>query len=285
MARLANPMPVFVPQIWAGLTAGAFVATGAFRAGDTKGFTEPIKGTALSIAMIEVDSGDPAKPLWMSRTEIPWEVVDVYVYGFDKHDGVSDPPAADAVTRPTKPYIATDRGFGHAGWPANSVSFPNANAFCEWLSAKTGRRYRLPTVAEWKRACEKSRVDAATATEFAWFDDNSDGTSHKVGTKTPDAQGLCDLAGNLAEWCVEPDGTGSVMGGSYRDASDEIGCEAIEEDTPNWNMSDPQIPKSIWWLADAGWIGFRVVCDGPAPAPAPVPTPAPQAKPNDKEIK
>jgi hypothetical protein len=34
-------------------------------------------------------------------------------------------------------------------------------------------------------------------------------------------------------------------------------------------MSDPQIPKSIWWLADAGWIGFRVVCEGPIDRAAP----------------
>jgi len=262
-------MPRIALRICHAGAACLLLAAGGFRDGDTKGYAEPIKGTALSIDMIEVDTGDPAKPLWMSRTEIPWEVLDVCVYGFDKKEGVSDPPCADAVTRPTKPYIATDRGFGHAGWPANSVSFQNAKAFCEWLSAKTGKRYRLPTIAEWKRACEKSRIDPAKATDFAWCDDNSDGTTHKIGSKKPDAQGLCDLWGNLAEWCVEPDGSGSVMGGSYREAADEIGCDALEEETPDWNMSDPQIPKSIWWLADAGWIGFRVVCEGPIDRAAP----------------
>lgn len=253
-----------------------------------KGFTEPIKGTALSLEMIAIEPAAGSSAAWMSKTEIPWELLDVCVYGFDKQNGISDPPAADAVTRPTKPYMATDRGFGHAGWPANSISFPNAKAFCEWLSAKTGKRYRLPTVKEWQHACAKSAITAATAPDFVWFDDNSDGTTHKVGSKKPDAQGLHDLFGNLAEWCVEPDGTGSVLGGSYREAADEIGCEAIEEDTPNWNTSDPQIPRSIWWLADAGWVGFRVVCEGeakpeptPPPAPPTAPTPAaiPQAPP------
>ncbi len=245
-------------------------------------FNQPIKGTARSIDMIPVAAlpggAADAPAIWMSKTEIPWEILDICVYGFDKKEGHSDPIAADAVTCPTKPYIATDRGFGHNGWPANSVSFSNAKAFCEWLSAKTGRTYRLPTVEEWQHACQLSKIDAASMDAFAWYDDTSDGTTHKVATKKPDAQGLHDLYGNLAEWCVAADGTGAVLGGSYRDAKDETGCAALEADTPDWNLSDPQIPRSIWWLADAGWIGFRVVCEGAPPADAPVVVPnAPDA--------
>ncbi len=230
-----------------------------------KPFNQPIKGTARSIDMIPVETVLGGGAIWMSKTEIPWEVLDICVYGFDKKEGKSDPPAADAVTRPTKPYIATDRGFGHAGWPANSVSFSNAKAFCEWLSVKSGKHYRLPTVAEWKHVCTLAKIDPANPGDYAWFDENSDGTTHKVGSKKADAQGIHDLFGNLAEWCVAPDQTGAVLGGSYREAKDEIGCAAIEMDTPNWNLSDPQLPRSVWWLADAGWIGFRVVCDEPVP--------------------
>lgn len=244
-------------------------------------FSEPIKGTALSIDLVPVVSAASAPAIWMSSTEIPWEVLDVCIYGFDKKDGKSDPESADAVTRPTKPYIATDRGFGHAGWPANSVSFQNAKAFCLWLSAKTGKHYRLPTHAEWVLTCEKSGVARESLADFAWFDENSDGTTHKIGSKKADAQGVHDLYGNLAEWCVMPDGSGAVVGGSYREARDEISCAEMERDTPNWNLTDPQLPRSIWWLADAGWIGFRVVCDStPQPAPQPPqqrpPTSSPQ---------
>ncbi len=240
-------------------------------------YTESIKGTALSIDFVPIESAAGAAPLWMSRTEIPWEVLDVCIYGFDKKDGKSDPASADAVTRPTKPYIATDRGFGHAGWPANSVSFQNAKAFCLWLSAKTGKNYRLPTHAEWMLACEKSGVVTEQLADFAWFDENSDGTTHKIGSKKADAQGVHDLYGNLAEWCIMPDGTGSVVGGSYREARDELSCTVLERDTPNWNLTDPQLPRSIWWLADAGWIGFRLVCDS-TPTTPPTP-PTPQANP------
>ena len=251
-------------------------------------FNEPLKGTTLSIDMVPIATAAGSPPLWMSRTEIPWEVLDVCIYGFDKKDGKGDPPGADAVTRPTKPYIATDRGFGHAGWPANSVSFPNATAFCVWLSAKTGKTYRLPTHAEWTLACERSMVTAESLGDFAWFDENSDGTTHKVGSKKPDAQGVQDLFGNLAEWCVMPDGKGAVVGGSYREERRECSCRWLRRDTPKWNVSDPQLPRSIWWLADAGWIGFRVVCDG-APVSAPAeqspPTPAPTPAPTPGAIK
>ena len=225
-------------------------------------FTQAIAGTTLSIDFVPVTLAD-GRQLWMSRTEIPWEVLDVCVYGFDQVDGKSESVKADAVTRPTKPYIATDRGFGHAGWPANSVSFKNAVTFCEWLSAKSGCAYRLPREAEWIEACARSGVTVQSAPDFAWFEGNSGGTTHRVGSKRADAQGIHDLWGNLAEWCVLPDGRGAVFGGSYRDSAAEIGCASRHADTPRWNQSDPQMPKSIWWLADAGWIGFRVVCDAP----------------------
>lgn len=243
-------------------------------------FTESIKGTALSIDLIPVATAEGGPPIWMSRTEISWDLLDVCVFGFDKKQGKSESPTADAVTRPTKPYVAADRGFGHAGWPANSVSIQNARAFCRWISAKTGKKYRLPTHAEWKLACESSKIDPKNLDEFAWFDANSDGTTHKIGSKKEDAQGLHDLFGNLAEWCTLVDGTGAVVGGSYRDAQSEVGCAALLHDTPKWNVSDPQIPRSSWWLADAGWIGFRIVCEGPtAPTSAQPVTPVSPVSP------
>lgn len=266
---------VSVTLIALGFVLGGGAPSPSAALDERKPFVQPISGTALSVELIPVASLEGGGPLWFGKTEIPWEVLDVCVYGFDKKEGSAETSPADAVTRPTKPYIATDRGFGHAGWPANSISFQNAKAFCEWLSAKTGRKYRLPTVAEWQNACKLGKVAEDRVAEFAWFDDNSDGTTHKVASKSADAQGLHDLHGNLAEWCVEPDGTGSVLGGSYREASDELGCDAIEEDTPDWNLSDPQIPRSIWWLADAGWIGFRIVCEGPEKLPASPDTLAP----------
>lgn len=257
----------------------------------------PIPGTALSIELVRIpaspDGSSPA--LLVSVTEIPWEVYDCFVYGFDapagpsglagggaaqpgdgsKADaaatsaptgGAAEAGKADAVTRPTKPYISVDRGFGHAGWPAISMSFKGAKAFCAWLESKTGRPFRLPTVAEWKRLCAAASSEAPSLEERAWTAGNSGGTTRKIGSAKADALGLHDLCGNVAEWCVGDDGKGVVMGGSYRDAADKVGCDAMQRDTPSWNRSDPQFPKSVWWLADAPHVGMRIVCGEAPPA-------------------
>lgn len=248
-----------------------------------------IPGTALAVELVRVPSSPDgsSRALLVGATELPWELYDCFVYGLDQRE--SAPPAAegpagaagpkaqvpDAVTRPTKPYISVDRGFGHAGWPAISMSFKGANGFCEWLSSKTGRRFRLPTVAEWHALCASAESSAVPLAERAWISSNSGGTTRKVGSAKPDALGLHDLCGNVAEWCVADDGKGAVLGGSYRDGADAVGCAAMQRDTPNWNRSDPQFPKSVWWLADAPHVGMRIVCElpdasgsvGAAPAP------------------
>ena len=53
---------------------------------------------------------------------------------------IHSPDAPDAIARPSKPYISMDRGFGHAGYPAISMSYHAASAFCAWLSARTAHR-------------------------------------------------------------------------------------------------------------------------------------------------
>lgn len=262
-----------------------------------------IPGTALSFELVRVPaSADGSSPaLLVSVTEIPWEVYDCFVYGFDEHpappadskggpatqgdavDGGSKAGAmqavnADAVTRPTKPYISVDRGFGHAGWPAISMSFKGASSFCAWLESKTGRPFRLPTVAEWTRLCAASEASAAPLAERAWTASNSGGTTRKVGSSKADSLGLHDLCGNVAEWCVGDDSKGVVLGGSYRDGADAVGCAAMQRDTPSWNRSDPQFPKSVWWLADAPHVGMRVVCEIPAAAATGGETPSSQGE-------
>ena len=71
--------------------------------------------------------------------------------------------------------------------------------------------------------------------------------------------------GNAAEWVTGDGGRPLVVGGSYRDAADRAGCAAAVTPSDAWNASDPQMPKSVWWLADGGFVGFRVVCEGSDP--------------------
>ncbi len=228
-------------------------------------FAQSIPGSTVTIDMVPVTHGEidgtSLRQFWIGRTEVTWDAYDVFVYGLDEPRGAGGEGGVDAVARPSKPYVSMDRGFGHNGYPAISVSHQGAEAFCKWLSGKTGRRYRLPTAAEWRYACGLGGVTAQTASDHAWLRGNARGQTHAVATKAPDALGARDLWGNAAEWANGADGKPLVMGGSYRDAADRCGCAAAMPPSDDWNASDPQIPKSTWWLADGGFVGFRVVCE------------------------
>jgi formylglycine-generating enzyme required for sulfatase activity len=167
----------------------------------------------------------------------------------------------DAVARPSQPYANPDYGWGHSGFPAISIARPAAEAFCVWLSARTGRTYRLPTEAEWVLAATAA-VDAPAPQRFdalAWHRGNSNTKTHAVGKRQADALGLFDLFGNAAEWVTTSDGTPVTRGGSFRDPVEKMGpgLRAVQDDS--WQERDPQLPKSNWWLSDAPFVGFRIV--------------------------
>jgi formylglycine-generating enzyme required for sulfatase activity len=212
--------------------------------------------------MVPIPGNSSIKTFYIAKTELTWEAFDPFVFRLDEDEGATGPSSgrADAITRPSKPYLPPDRGLGHEGYPAISMSYENAKAYCQWLSAKSGKKYHLPTVAEWQLACSGDVVTSGTPPHvLAWLSTNSGGVPHPVATTAPNALGLFDMRGNVMEWCTDANGNGVACGGSYRDQG--ATCTTFQATDPDWNRSDPQVPKSKWWLADGPFVGFRVVCE------------------------
>jgi formylglycine-generating enzyme required for sulfatase activity len=228
--------------------------------------------TTAQLALVPIPGGEIVRddgsrvalePFFAATTEITWDMYDAFVFAMERAETEKDPP--DAFARPSKPYILMDRGFGHTGYPVISVSFRGASEFCRWLSSRTGKRFRLPTEAEWTHAARggsETALDAAVLGETAWYQANSKtrgrATTKPVGKKAANGYGLFDVRGNAAEWTVGADGGGVLRGGSFKDSADELAARRPAD--PAWNQTDPQIPKSVWWLADGPFAGFRVVC-------------------------
>ena len=231
-------------------------------------YRESIAGTLVTFEMVRVPEGTvtidgnkvAVEPFYIGRTEVTWDMYDVFALGLDKP---KEGGRGDAIARPSQPYAPPDYGWGHAGYPAISIARNGAQAFSAWLSTKTGKKYRLPTEAEWLRAAELAAGGATLPQDrrgaLAWHRGNAGGKTHPVASKTADALGLFDLFGNAAEWVTTANDASVTRGGSFRDPPDKVGPAARAVQDASWNERDPQLPKSRWWLSDGPFVGFRLV--------------------------
>jgi formylglycine-generating enzyme required for sulfatase activity len=235
-------------------------------------------------------------PFWLGKYEVTWDEYEPFmitpVDRFKNGTRKDFDPAAkyanvDAVTSPTSPYTEMSFGMGQKGFPAISMSQHAANKYCEWLSAQTGHFYRLPTEAEWEYACRAGTNtaysfgdDPAKLGEYAWYNANSEEKYQKVGTKKPNPWGLFDMHGNVMEWTADqfvpeyfqhlrPPAANpfirpvslyprSVRGGGWASDPDQLRSAFRFGSDSSWIQQDPQLPKSIWYLTDAPWLGFRI---------------------------
>jgi formylglycine-generating enzyme required for sulfatase activity len=229
--------------------------------------------------------------VWMGTCEVPWgEYLLFQLRANDSDSSRADRPyVADAIARPSPPYFDFTYGRGKSGkYPAATMTQQAALRYCAWLSDKTGDFYRLPTEAEWEYACRAGTTtafpwgdDPAKAPEYAWFYDNSKGAYQETGLKKPNAWGLYDMLGNVAEWTLDfyddayftrldsasvnpwilplRKHSRTVRGGSFEDYAVDLRCARRLKSDPKWQARDPQIPKSKWWNPDSPFLGFRIV--------------------------
>ena len=280
-----------------------------------KAYHQVIPGTELRFQMVPVPAGTfvmgssrgdkqarkdegPQRtvhisPFWMGAFEVTHDEFDF----FFQDEAFAENSRVDAVTRPTPQYIDLSWGMGKkGGFPANSMQQFTALMYCRWLYQKTGHFYRLPTEAEWEYASRAGTTtvypfgnDEKELPRYAWYKGNSNKVYHKVGQLAPNAWGLYDMLGNVAEWTLDQydemyfnklsDGAADPLaapiaahprttrGGSFDQDAAELRPSSRFPWQPSWSKRDPQIPKSRWWLTDAAFVGFRVVRPVKQPSP------------------
>ncbi|MGC6441725.1 MAG: formylglycine-generating enzyme family protein [Rubripirellula sp.] len=284
---------------------------------EMKPYSEPIEHTEYKIEMLPIPGGTfvmgspngeanrnaddegpthevKIDPFWMGKCEITWDQYEAWVNQMDqlRRKMLSLPATprdalVDGVSKPTEEYTDMSFGMGRGSYPAICMTQHAARTYCEWLSAKTGRYYRLPTEAEWEYACRAGTKtaysfgdDPSVIGEYAWYYDNSEDQYQEVGQKKPNPWGLHDMHGNVSEWVLDQyaedfylksKGTANplnipdqlyprvVRGGGWDEDPESLRSAARKASSEDWKEQDPQLPQSIWYHTDALSVGFRVV--------------------------
>ncbi len=301
-------------------------------------FKEQISGTRIDFEMVAIPGGTfklgsseneefrkndegpqvdvKLDQFWIGKTEVSWAEYNSFIKETSKEGRTEDQVGiistnqeVDGITGPTPAYGNPGQGWGRGKRPAITMTHYAAEKYCEWLSIKTGKKYRLPTEAEWEYACRGNSesayyfdgspsdytsegfwktifgVDTNTINSSVIYKENSRQRTHTSERVKPNSFGLLHMLGNVKEFCsdfyseetykiysnadntINPKGpkVGDeyvIRGGSFR--SDAINLRISSRDytkKTSWLMTDPQIPKSLWWYSDCKDVGFRVVCE------------------------
>ncbi len=156
--------------------------------------------------------------------------------------------------------------------PINNINWQESFIFCNWLSKLTGKKFRLPTEAEWEFAANggnKSKhlrfSGSNNLSEVGWFIRNSNRSVMNVGQKIPNELGLYDMCGNVNEWCVDWFADDYYI---YSDADNPLGPEngfekVVRGGSSNYNEYNCRTTnrKSLHPNMKSFYCGFRIVME------------------------
>jgi len=205
---------------------------------EMKAYAETIPGTDVMFKMVPIPGGKflmgspndeegreenegpqveiEIEPFWMEEHEVSWAEFHQYLQRLlrdsrsNRTDKTEREKIVDAMGSPTKPYDISSISYSKSSksdHPASGITYYAAQTYCKWLTAATGRYYRLPTEAEWEYACRAGTDtafsfgdDAEKMEDYGWFFDNADDGYNAIKGKKPNSWGLYDMHGNIAEW-------------------------------------------------------------------------------------
>ena len=155
---------------------------------------------------------------------------------------------------------------GDPNLPVEQVSWDDAQEFCKNLNMKSllpaGWQWALPTEAQWEYACRAGTTgpfSGESLDDVGWFDGNSGGKTHPVGTKKPNAWGFHDMHGNVWEWCA--DWYDNVLPGGSDPTGPDTGLLRVGRGG-SWGVVDSGCRSAIRYWSTPGYrnscIGFRV---------------------------
>ncbi len=222
-----------------------------------KNFIENVPTTRTTISMIAIPGGTfkmgsaegdkysrpdeypqhtvTVSPFFMAEVEVTWAQYWSF-YMQTMSEGRTPPekiyanntrPDVDVVSGPTPPFGNPDQGWGFGERPALTMTHYGAETFCQWLSLKTGKKYRLPTEAEWEYAARAGSetayffegkpskytnegflkqimgIDTTTINRYVIYCNNSKNRTQEPERVIPNPFGLRNMLGNALEWCAD----------------------------------------------------------------------------------
>jgi len=219
-------------------------------------YTEQIPNTSVAFEMIAIPGGSfkmgspdnefgrnddegpvrnvTVSPFFMGQTEVSWDEFWAF-YRNTMAEGRLNPQAVmahnaaspDAISGPTPPFGIPEQGWGGGDRPAITMTHYAAEVYCQWLSEQTGKKYRLPTEAEWEYACRAETespyffdgnprkyvsgglrasifgTDTTTINSYVVYEMNSGSRTREPSFVQPNPFGLLNMSGNVLEYCSD----------------------------------------------------------------------------------